>query len=435
MERLISKKLEEWKTSVKRKPLIIRGARQVGKSYIVRQFGESGFNGKILVVDFEKHPDWRGIFELNLDPVRIVSELEILLNSKISAGNDLLFFDEIQAAPKAIMSLRYFYEEMPGLHVIAAGSLLEFAMKDISFPVGRISFLNMSPMNFYEFLEATGKNKLSEIILCGPEKLPDTVHSMLLENLRQYMFIGGMPECVERWRNSQSMADVFEIQSDLLETYRQDFSKYAHYTDKMSLNHALNAVAKNIGHQIKYTQITDSFTGPTNKKALDLLSLARVVNKVPSASAASLPLEITASEKRFKMLLVDIGLMRSLNQLPSNIEYIKSDLMSMYNGSMAEQFAGQELISAGMENLYYWSREAKSSSAEVDYLIVRDNKICPVEIKGGAAGKLRSMHLLLQSYPHLVKGYVLSTAPYGKLPEQRLSFLPLYYAFGLAAKL
>jgi uncharacterized protein len=144
-----------------------------------------------------------------------------------------------------------------------------------------------------------------------------------------------------------------------------------------------------------------------------------------------LPFGATASEKKFKTILVDIGLMRSLNNLPSNIEYIKNDLMSMYNGALAEQYAGQEFISSGMENLYYWSREAKNSSAEVDYLIVRNNKICPVEIKGGAAGKLRSMHLLLQHYSHIEQGYVLSTAPYGELPEQRLTFIPLYYAFDL----
>jgi predicted AAA+ superfamily ATPase len=432
MDRLFMEKLVKWKASANRKPLIVRGARQVGKTFTISQFGKTEFQGKTHIVNFEKHPEWHRIFDLNLDPFRIISELEIILNSKISPGEDLLFFDEIQDVPGAIMALRYFYEDFPGLHVIAAGSLLEFAMKNISCPVGRVQIMNMTPMNFYEFLKATGKDKAAEIILSEPEKLPETLHNLLLESLRQYMFIGGMPECVEVWRKSPSMVDVFAIQSDLSETYRQDFSKYAPHTDKRSLNHALSTIAKNVGHQIKYTQLSDDFTGPTNKKAFDLLLLAKVAHKVHSASPASLPLGISGSDKKFKAIMVDLGLMRSLNDLPANVEYSKNDLLSMYNGALAEQFAGQEFLSSGIENLYYWSREAKSSSSEVDYLIVRNNKICPVEIKGGAAGKLRSLHLLLQNYPHLEQGYVLSIAPFGKLPGQRLTFLPLYYAYGLA---
>lgn len=431
MERDFIKKLEGWKLSLNRKPLIVRGARQVGKTYTIKHFGKNNFKGNIHIVDFEKHPDWFGVFEKNLDPVRIISELEILLNAKITTGRDLLFFDEIQASPKAIMALRYFYEDLPEMHVIAAGSLLEFAMKEISFPVGRVQLLNMMPMNFNEFLIATGKNKAAEIIMSVPEKLPGPIHDMLIDSLRQYMFIGGMPECIEIWRSSNSMTGVFEVQSNLLETYRQDFSKYAPYTDKRSINHVLNKVAKNIGNQIKYTKLSDEFTGPTNKKAFELLQLARIVHKIRASSPATLPLGASASESRFKALLVDTGIMRSLNDMPPNIEFTKNNLLGMYNGALAEQFAGQEFISSGMDNLYYWSREAKSSSAEVDYLIIHNNKIYPVEIKSGPAGKLKSMHLLLQKYPQIEQGYILSTAPYGKLPHQKLTFLPLYYAFNL----
>ncbi|MEZ5196997.1 MAG: AAA family ATPase [Bacteroidales bacterium] len=431
MERLFLRKLEQWRTSLNRKPLIVRGARQVGKTYSIKEFGKVHFMGKTHIVDFEKNPDWIGVFEKNLDPIRIISEFEILLNTKITPGNDLLFFDEIQASPKAIMSLRYFYEELPKLHIIAAGSLLEFAIKDISFPVGRVQIMHMMPMNFYEFLKAVGKDQAAEIILAKPEKLPDSIHTMLLDSLRQYMYLGGMPESVKIWQETQSLAEVFDIQKDLIETYRQDFSKYAPYSDKRSLNHVLTTVAKNIGHQIKYTQISNEFSGPTNKKAFDLLLLARIINKVSATSPASLPLEASASDRKFKALMVDIGLMRALNDLPSNIEFTKNDLLAMYKGALAEQFVGQEFLSAGIENLYYWSRDAKSSSAEVDYLIVRNSKIYPIEVKGGAAGKLRSMHLLLQKYPNIDQGYVLSTAPYGNIHEQKLTFLPLYYAFGL----
>ena len=432
MDRLFQEKLESWKTSGNRKPLIVRGARQVGKSYTISDFGKKGFKGKTHVVDFEKHPEWTGIFDRNLDPVRIVGELEIILNTKITIGKDLLFFDEIQAAPKAIMALRYFYESLPGLHVIAAGSLLEFALKDISFPVGRVNLMNMGPMNFYEFLWALGKEKMAALIRSTPGKLPDAIHSELLEQLRQYLFIGGMPACVETWRNSGSLENVYEIQTDLVGTYRQDFSKYNPMADKHCLNQVLGSVARNVGHQIKYTQLATEFTGPTKKKALELLQLARVVNRVSASSPASLPLGIMASDKRFKALPVDLGLMHCLNGLRTGTEYLKNDLLAMYNGALAEQFAGQEFLSAHQEQLWYWSREEKSSSAEVDYLIVRKGKISPVEVKAGASGKLRSLHLILEQYPKLGPGYVLSGAPYGTMKEQRLIFLPLYYAFGLA---
>ena len=431
LERLFEKNLEKWKDKPNRKPLIVRGARQVGKSYTITQFGKTAFEGHIHTIDLEKHPEWHGVFLRNLDPVRIINEFEIILNKKITPGHDLLFFDEIQACPKALMALRYFYETLPEMHVIAAGSLLEFAMKEISFPVGRVNLMNMAPMNFYEFLLATGKERMARIICSRPEKLAETIHSELLELLRQYMFIGGMPECIKQWACSGSMADVFAIQTDLTATYREDFSKYAPHADKRALNHALTAISKNVGHQIKYAHLSDEFTGPTNKKAFDLLQLAKVVHKVCAASPASLPLGASASEKKFKALMIDIGLMNSLNGLRSGLEYGKEDLLSIYSGALAEQFVGQEFISADRETPCYWSREAKSSSAEVDYLIVREYKIYPVEVKGGASGKLRSMHLLLQSFSNIEQGFVLSTAPYGALPDQKLTFLPLYYAFGL----
>lgn len=432
MERLFKKKLEEWKSAPNHKPLIVRGARQVGKSWCIKEFGKSSFGGNFHLIDFEKHPDWISVFEKNLDPVRILGELEILLNAKILPGRDLLFFDEIQASPKAIMSLRYLYEDLPELHVIAAGSLLEFGLKDISFPVGRVQILNMYPLNFFEFLLAEGKEQAAEIIKSVPSELPVSIHNMLMESLRQYMFVGGMPECVKVWCETKSLTTAFDVQYSLTETYRQDFSKYAPYVDKRVLNGVLNSVAKNIGHQLKYTQLVEDFSGPTNKKAFDLLLLARVIQKISATSPASLPLGNNASEKRFKSILVDIGMMRTLNNLPANLEFMKNDLLSMYNGALAEHFAGQEFVSSGMDNLHFWSREAKSSSAEVDYLIEKNNMIFPVEIKGGVSGKLKSMHLLLKEYPHISQGFILSSAAYGKIPEQKLTFLPLYFAYSLA---
>ncbi|MBI3923784.1 MAG: AAA family ATPase, partial [Armatimonadetes bacterium] len=196
MKRFITDKLITWKKQTRRKPLVLRGARQVGKTWSVKEFGEEQFGGNVHVVDLEQRPDWHRVFEGNLVASRLLSELEILLNRRIVPGQDLLFLDEVQSCPRALMALRYFYEERPELHVIAAGSLLEFAMRDISFPVGRVQFLEMHPMCFAEFLLATGKELAVDIVLSSPCNQPESVHIMLLRELRHYLFVGGMPECV-----------------------------------------------------------------------------------------------------------------------------------------------------------------------------------------------------------------------------------------------
>lgn len=432
MERLAVEKLKTWKTQVSRKPLLIRGARQVGKTWLAVDFGRRFFDGRVHVIDLERQPDWHRVFEANLDPQRIVSELEILINARIEPGRDLLFFDEIQSCPRAIMALRYFYEELPKLHVIAAGSLLEFAMKSISFPVGRVQLLQLPPMNFVEFLLAIGKTQVAEVIQGRPERQPESVHRMLLEDVRKYLFVGGMPESVRAFVRSSKLRDALESQAALVDTFRQDFSKYAPYSDKRCLNAVFSATARNVGKQTKYSNLAEGFSNPTIKKTFDLLCLAQVIRKVPSASPAGLPLGASASERKFKAIMVDVGLMHNLCGLPVSAEYTKSDLLAIYQGALAEQFVGQEFISAGQE-LYYWAREARNSTAEVDYLTVVNREIYPVEVKSGAAGRLRSLHLLLKSFANCPNGVVFSTVPYSELPQQKLRFLPLYYAYSFAS--
>ena len=433
MERLITKKLLTWKNRDHRKPLILRGARQVGKTWSVLEFGKNYFDGHVHLVDLEQHPDWHRIFERNLVAERILSELEILLNARIVPGEDLLFFDEIQACPRAITALRYFYEAYPELHVIAAGSLLDFATKRLSFPVGRVGFLDMAPMSFVEFLWATGKTIAADIVLSPPERQSDQVHTMLLDEVRRYLFIGGMPECVREYVRTGSIRDAFEVQAELAHAYRQDFSKYAPHSDSRCLNAVLSSTAQRVGQQIKYAHLTEGYSNPTIKKAFDLLCLAQVIRKVPSASPSGLPLGASASERKFKALMVDVGLMQHLCGLPVDVEYKKNDLLSIYRGAMAEQFVGQELVAAGHHELYYWAREARSSRAEVDFLMVLEGRIYAIEVKSGASGRLKSLHLLLETYPNCGPGYVFSCAPYSELPEQKLVFLPLYYVYGAAS--
>jgi predicted AAA+ superfamily ATPase len=281
-------------------------------------------------------------------------------------------------------------------------------------------------------LLACGKDQLADLLLASEKEYSNNVHNMFLDELRIYFFTGGMPECVKIFAERMKLKEVFDIQKQLIETYRADFSKYAPYADRRCLNSVLTNTAKMVGQQIKYARLTTDFTPPTNKKAFDLLSMARVIYKIPSTSPAGLPLGASASSKRFKALMVDIGLMQNLCDVNISEEIFKLDLLDIYRGALAEQFVGQELLAGDQSEIYYWSREAKSSTAEVDFIFEYKGKILPVEVKSGASGKLKSMHLLLKTYPSISAGYVFSTRTYSEIPEQKLYFHPIYEASQLA---
>ncbi len=406
----------------------MRGARQVGKTYSIKHFAETNFEDYALV-DLEKKPEWHTIFEGNLDAHQICSDLEVMLNKKITPGKSLLFLDEIQSCPRAITALRYFYEDFPELHIIAAGSLLEFAMQEISFPVGRIQFLSLRPLSFAEFLAARGKEKAKEIVLSKPTQISETLHEYLCKEVHQYFFIGGMPESVAAYIETGSLQESFEVQKEICDTYRLDFSKYKPRVDPYCLNSVLTSVAQNVGRQIKYSHLGEGFSNPTLKKAFDLLSLAKIINKIPSADPSGVPLGATASQKKFKALLVDIGLMRYLAGMSMDVEYQKKDLLNIFRGAMAEQFVGQEMILSQNGMVHYWSRHAKSSTAEVDFLAVKKNNIIPVEVKSGSSGRLKSLHLYLNKYKNCPSGIVFSSRPYAELPDQNIYFVPIYFAF------
>jgi hypothetical protein len=428
MLRFIDDDLRRWQESSRRKPLILRGARQVGKTWSLKEFGKNRFES-LALVDFERNQPLRKLFDGDLKASRISADLEVILQQKIMPGKTLLFFDEIQACPRAITALRYFYEEMPELHVVAAGSLLEFALEESSFPVGRVQFLNLYPLCFAEYLEAIGNAPAAKAVLGNPAEISPAVHELLREELKRYFFIGGMPDAVKAYLESNSLRDAFEVQKEIAESYRMDFAKYTPKVDRFCLDSVFTSLSQHIGKQIKYSRLGEGFSGPVLKKAFDALCLAQVARRIPSVDPSGLPLGATASARLFKALLLDIGLMRYLSGMPNDIEYAKRDLLSIYRGAMAEQFVGQEMLVAQQGALYYWDRQAKNSSAEVDYLAVLDGKIHPVEVKSGAAGSLRSLHLFLASYPECGKALVFSDRPYADLPEQKITFMPLYSAF------
>lgn len=426
MKRSAEKELLEWKDSPRRKPLVVRGARQVGKTWLIEKFLAQEFDS-FVKIDFEKNRDLHRLFDEDLDPKKILTLLEISFE-RILPGKTLLFFDEIQACPRAIMALRYFYEDIPELHIVAAGSLLEFAFGEISVPVGRLQYLHLYPMTFFEMLNATGKEMMAKRTQDDPASIPLITHEQILKELKTYFFVGGMPECVKVWRDTSSLKEVSFVQSEIIESYQDDFLKYTPKTDPSCLNAVLLSVAKRVGEQLKYTRLNEAHSGPTNRKAFDLLTKARVLHKIPASNPSGLPLGATANPGRFKAALLDIGIMQRLCRIPIDEEIHQENLLSIYNGKLAEQFVAQELLANGSNPLYYWARATRGSNAEVDYLLVRNGTIYPIEVKSGAAGALRSLHLMLKTYTNCPEGLVFSSRPFARLPEQKLTFLPLYTA-------
>jgi len=332
------------------------------------------------------------------------------------------------------MALRYFYEKMPDLHVVAAGSLLEFAFDEISFPVGRVQYLHVYPMTFYEYLLAIGRESMAELTRKSQAAVPESMQQMVLAELKKFLFVGGMPECIKVYRDSSSLLDAFAVQTEILGSFRDDFAKYKPHMDTACLNAVFQNTAQAVGDQIKYSRLNDGHTGPTNRKAFDLLCKARIFHKISACSPAGLPLAATAKGRKFKACMLDVGLLQRLCEVPVETALTQDDLLAIYKGQLAEQFVAQEMLAWQGAELFYWARDARSSRAEVDYLIVRDGTIYPVEVKSGPGGRLKSLHLLLQTYPNCPRGLVLFSGPYRELPEQKLTFLPLYCAGRLVSE-
>jgi len=377
-------------------PLVVRGARQVGKTYIIEVFGNEEFKS-LVTINFEETPIYERCFE-PLDPIAILSQIELISQKKIIPGETLLFLDEIQRCPKALTSLRYFKEKAPELHVIAAGSLLEFAIQDeeFSFPVGRVQFAKLYPLSFEEFLEATGSDALRSALatfdLANPP--PPAIHEHLLEKIKQYFIVGGMPAAVVAFLKTGSFLEAKYMQKALWDAFEKDFGKYAKKTQHRYLETVFHAVPRLLGSHVKYSRIDPELPNPARdiKRAIELLRLAGLLHPIQATSGASLPLYSTVKEHIFKLIFLDIGLVWQR----MDIDPQDSGCMS---GPLAEQFVGQELLAANDPflngHLFFWTRE-EGGSAEVDYLLAHKQRIFPIEVKAGKAGKLKSLYVFMQ---------------------------------------
>lgn len=400
MFRSVENDLFEWKTQPNRKPLLIRGARQIGKSYIVEKFGQNHFEN-ILTINFEFEPRFVNCF-ISLDPEKIIRAIEAMTQQNITPGNTLLFLDEIQECPNAIMALRYFKEKLPALHVIGAGSLLEFALNSTEYrkPVGRVQSLYMKPCSFKEYLMASGDSKLlhylSEVTLKTGVEEP--FHQLLLEKCREYFVLGGMPEVIDYYIKQKKYYGCEKIQASILEYYQKDFPKYDRKINIRILQKIFSKAPSLVAKHFKFVDIDTDVQSRDQKPALEALINSGLLYPVCHTAASGLPLNIATNDKKFKLLFLDVGLVQHASHI--DIDTLLSEELILINqGALAEQFVGQELLAYGnnyeKSELYYWEREKKGSQAEVDYIVHFGATVYPIEVKSGATGHLRSLRVFM----------------------------------------
>lgn len=403
MQRQALKFLQDWLTSKPSRPIVLRGARQVGKTWLIREFAKT--NKKLLIeLNFEKNPEYRNYFSSN-DPNLILRYLEAIFQCTIDPLKSILFLDEIQAAPELISKLRWFAEDLPELPVVAAGSLLEFTLANYqySMPVGRIGYLHLEPLSFDEFLLALGKDKLfdflNSVTLNSNESIPAPLHEQLMMLFKDYLIVGGLPAAVASWIEHHSLEKVGHIHYDLLATYRDDFTKYSGKLNTARLEDVLRAVPQLLGKKFIYSHVNKEVSSAPLKQALDLLIKAKLCSKVSASAANGLPLGAELKQNYFKIVSLDTGLVNSMLGLRLHQLMHNQDIMLINNGAIAEQVVGQLLRTIEpfyMEPLlYYWMREESQSSAEIDYLIQSQADIVPIEVKAGSTGHLKSLHVFM----------------------------------------
>lgn len=402
-KRLIDKYLLEWASRNNHKPLLLRGARQVGKSTAVQELSKK-FDS-FVEINFEKQPKYKALFKDDLDVKRIVPQISAMYGTSIKPGKTLLFLDEIQECPQAIMALRFFKEDMPELHVIAAGSLLEFALKQLpTFGVGRIHSMFMYPMTFDEFLDANGQQLLIEARnqASVDNPLPEPLHDKLLELLRTYMLVGGMPEAVKTWVKYHDFVRCQEVQDDIVVTYEDDFTKYKKNVDPILLRQTLRSAAVQATKKFVYSKVGSDYKTAEVKKSIELLALAGIIHPVIHTDANGLPLGSEEDKSYQKILLIDTGLMlRLLNMSLGDISELTTQILTasaadlVNKGPMAELIVGLEMLHHKRPNirhdLYYWVRHAKNSQAEVDYISNYLQVVVPIEVKANTQGGMKSL--------------------------------------------
>ncbi|MDP4271120.1 MAG: AAA family ATPase [Bacteroidota bacterium] len=401
-KRDIETELYLWKNESDRHPLLIRGARQVGKSSVIRNLGSQFKN--FIEVNFEQEQDVKTVFAGNLNPQRICEQLSVIYDTPIVPGETLLFLDEIQSCLPAISSLRFFYEKYPELHVIAAGSLLEFALSELpSFGVGRISSLFLYPFSFGEFIEASGAGLLRKAIAeASPQNpLSEPVHRKALDLYKRFLILGGMPKIVSTYLEAHDLLKCQRVLDDLIYSYEDDFAKYKKRASTSVIREVFKSVVEQNGQKFVYSNTSPDLNRMQVKGALELLTMAGLIIPITHSSANGIPLGAEVNPKKRKFIVFDSGIFQRLLGLNLSEILLKDDFQSINKGNIAELNVGLELIKSAScyqrQSLYYWQREAKNSNAEVDYLIQIGLSILPIEVKSGTKGSMQSLYLFMDS--------------------------------------
>ncbi|MBS1987980.1 ATP-binding protein [Candidatus Dependentiae bacterium] len=428
MKRIIDFFLQEWKNEAfNRKPLLLRGARQVGKTHAARNLGAS-FK-QFVEINLESDENARKILSQDLDPKRMVFQLSEYLGKEIIPGSTLLFIDEIQIVPQAIIALRYFYEIMPELHVIAAGSLLDFAIEQVGMPVGRISSLYMYPMSFFEFVVALGHERWAQTILehNPTDPLFDGLHDKLLALVGTYLALGGMPAAVNTWMQTQTSRSVKKVHSDLLDSYQQDFNKYAAKRQIKYLDALFAHALSQLSNKFMYSKIGD-YQKRELEPALELLQKAGLFHPVTRSAGQGIPIGSEAYLNDFKIIFLDVGLSQAALNLDI-VPWFLDPLTTFVNkGELVEAFVGQELLAyadpIAKNRLFYWRKEERNSQAEIDYLVQVKESVVPIEVKAGRSLRIKSMHIFLDSHTQSTYGMRFSSHNYKQ--DERVWTFPLY---------
>jgi uncharacterized protein len=397
MNRELIYNLIKWKGSTLRKPLILQGARQVGKTWLMKEFGRQAFK-QVLYLNFESSERLKNMFVPDFNMERLIAIIEIETNQKIDAENCLILFDEIQEAPKGITALKYFYEEAPQYYIIAAGSLLGISLQhDTAFPVGKVDFLKLYPMSFLEFLENDNDEKLAIAIKNKNWAILETFHEKLIAQLRTYYFIGGMPEVVSHYTQHKNMAEARSIQQKIIMGYENDFAKYAPNSIVPKIRMVWQSIISQLAKENKkfvYGQIKTGARAKDFEDAINWLVNAGLLLKVNRIQQPTIPLNAYVDIDAFKLFLLDIGLLNAIANVDAQILLEKNKILTSYKGALTEQYVCQQL-KIKME-LYYWT--AEKATAEVDFLVQRKNDIIPIEAKAEENLKAKSLKVYVEKY-------------------------------------
>lgn len=426
--RLTDSNLELWKNDEFKKPLLLSGARQVGKSSSVRNLGESF--PYFIEINLEENNALHALFNENNSVESICAKLEIVFNIPIIEGETLLFLDEIQSCPNAITALRYFYEQKPYLHLIAAGSLLEFALETLpSFGVGRIRTLFIYPFSFDEFLLAMQEERLLELKKKATSESPlDLIfHQKLTDYFKQFLIIGGMPEVIARFAIHKNYLEAQQVLDDLIISLKSDFVKYKKRVPSNRIKEVFESVSKQMGAKFVYTKIGNHLTNLQIKEALQLLILSGLVIPVTHTAGNGIPLGAEIDMKKRKMLLLDTGIFQRVLGLDVANIVLENNFEVINKGAIAELFFGLEWLKYSspfsQNELYYWHRENKTGNAEVDYIIQKNSSILPIEIKSSNSGAMQSLRIFLKE-KNIQKGVRFSLENFSSLED--VSIYPLY---------